>query len=314
MNSSSFSLENEGKTIDALNKSVIEVHSTRFKNIKEDNIPYRIDEDGYMIVHKANSEIIYDEEFYFDYRINSDGYRSNHFKQLDSNSINILYAGCSFTFGEGLPESLTWTHMLTEKIKNIHPDKKVEHFNLSQPGAGIVQVIRVCFEYFKKYGKPDYLFLMIPDVLRGMSWVNYKDTYETIIPDINNMSIDPFYKKYLQSLLPENLWLQAVDIMRMVEQYCESEGISLVWSGPHDTNIWKQLDYKFFLRDTYLDYTLVNPKAYKIKEEVRIKDNLDNLPYWECARDGAHPGSCWSTYQATSYFNELKKRAKDEKN
>jgi len=304
MNSNSFDLANVEDTIRALNKSKIDTHATRFKSLDEDEIKYHIDEDGYIIAHAAKNEIIYDEEVYFDYKINSSGYRGKHFKKLNLENINILYAGCSFTYGEGLPEDLTWPYLLSEKIKNTYPSKEVEYFNLSQPGAGPHQIVRLCFEYFKEYGHPDYLFLMLPDVLRGLAWVESKKNYETIIPDIRDIGVGTFYRKYFKSLVPENFWVLSLDLINMLEQYCENAGINLVWDSWHDLSMWKEINYKFERKELLHD--LVNPKAFKSNQDFKMPENINNLPYWECARDGAHPGSAWSLYQAQSYYDNIK--------
>jgi hypothetical protein len=304
MNSSSFNLSNVEDTIRALNRSKIDTHATRFKNIDEDKIQYHIDKDGYIIAHAAKNEVIYDEEVYFDYKINSNGYRGSHFKKLSLDDINILYAGCSFTYGEGLPEEFTWPYMLTEKIKNNYPDKHVKYFNLSQPGAGPHQIVRLCFEYFKEYGNPNYLFIMLPDVLRGLAWVDDKKNYETIIPDVRFIADGSFYRKYFKSLIPENYWMMSLDLMNMLEQYCDLSGITIIWDSWHDNSMWKQLNCKFERKDPPCD--LVKPKSFALNQDFKMPENINNLPYWECARDGSHPGTAWSLYQAESYYNNIK--------
>lgn len=304
----SFELENEKDTIRHLNSDVIKTHSQRFAVL--DGLDYHKDEDGYAMVYKAENEIVYDDEFYFTYRINSHGYRGDHFKVLDRNNINILYGGCSLTFGEGLPEELTWPYLLTEKIKNQYPSKQVNYYNLSQPGLSISGVSRLCFDYFKKYGHPDYLFLMLPNIMRGLVYSKHQG-YKTIAPNMQSVIADPIVKKYFQNVIPENVWLQAFDLMNIIEQYCESVGITLVWNAT-DREIWKQLNYKFFVNKIEDQYSLIKPKTIKITNELKMPDNILNLPYWECARDGSHPGSAWTTSQAESYYNKIE--FKNEKN
>jgi hypothetical protein len=312
MNSKTFDLNDKLKTIDTLNQSPIDIHALRFKDLDKNDIPHEVDKDGYLIVHKAKNEEIKNEELYFDYKINSSGYRSQHFKELDTGSINIVYAGCSFTYGEGLPEEYTWPHLLTKKIEKDHPGKNVEYFNLSQPGAGVHQVIRVCFDYFKKYGNPDYLFLMLPDVMRGISWVDHRSMYETLIPDINNIEAGPFYKKYFQSVIAENFWLLASDLMHIMEQYCEAAGITLLWDGWHDAAIWPDLNYGNRIIRKTIDTPLIRTEYSKRHQVGVFPENLNALPYWECARDGGHPGTCWTVYQSESYYENLQRR-KNEK-
>jgi hypothetical protein len=37
-------------------------------------------------------------------------------------------------------------------------------------------------------------------------------------------------------------------------------------------------------------------------------ENVNNLPYWKAARDDAHSGSCWTTYIAKSFFEEVTRK------
>ena len=58
MNSKTFDLNDKFKTIDTLNQSPIDIHALRFKDLDKNEIPHEVDEDGYLIVHKAKNEEI----------------------------------------------------------------------------------------------------------------------------------------------------------------------------------------------------------------------------------------------------------------
>ena len=38
------------------------------------------------------------------------------------------------------------------------------------------------------------------------------------------------------------------------------------------------------------------------KEFYELPENIENLPYWECAADGMHPGTCWNTFIAEKMY------------
>ena len=67
---------------------------------------------------KINNNLIktQNESIPYSYSINSCGFRTQEFKKYSKNSLKILFAGCSNTFGEGLPLEYTWSQLLIQKI------------------------------------------------------------------------------------------------------------------------------------------------------------------------------------------------------
>ena len=90
---------------------------------QESGPDHYMSDDGYLYTTLLNSHPENGKGPKFQYRLNSNGFRSDHFKKLDTSNINILFAGCSFTFGEGLPEEYTWPRLLENNIK--HKTKKI---------------------------------------------------------------------------------------------------------------------------------------------------------------------------------------------
>lgn len=291
-----------------------------FKIGGDQSITYEepIDSEGYTSTKTITERIFY-EEVEFKYKLNSDGFRSRHFNQFDKSKTNILYTGCSFTYGVGQPEEYTWPSLLTDLIKNKDLNKDVEHFNIAYPGASIHEIVRNCFIFFEKFGHPDYLFMLVPDVNRSISYIESSESYQSVNPSGHNLS-NKMPKELINAIenySPKNNWLIASDLISMLEAYCNSNNIKFIWTTwiRHQSKCWSYLGHKNFFDPQFEEqemwYTPKDnekpPFAKKIKAE-----NVNNLPYWEFARDGRHPGTCWTTLESEKFFNEINKRYKDE--
>jgi hypothetical protein len=267
-------------------------------------------DDGYCVVDSI-TEPIYEDQHKFQYKINAEGFRSQHFKTLDKDSTNILYAGCSMTYGVGLPEEYTWHSLLTSLIKErLHPE--VESFNVASPGASIHEIVRNCFIFFEKYGNPDYLFISVSDIERSISFDNSDEKFKQIIPSEFNltqkMSKQLIYA--LSSINTANNWLLCADIMFMLESYCKSAGIKLVWTSwvRQQADDWDSLKFANYLKtEDYNIRTWYSPITGEEKPDG-LEDNADGLPYWDYARDGSHPGLLWSRTVSKKFIDEIEKR------
>lgn len=279
-----------------------------------------VDEDGYTHTKTITERVFY-EDSQFKYKLNSDNFRSQHFKKLKEEDINILYSGCSFTYGVGQPEQYTWPALLTEKIKEKFNTEKVESFNVAYPGASIHEIIRNCFAFFENFGNPDYVFLLVPDVNRSICFIESEDEYKAINPSGQNLdrSLPKELIHEMESYSGENRWLIAADLMSMLEAYCNSNNIKLVWTTwiNHQEDPWKILNFKnYFFPKLNAPKLWYHPKDNeKPPFPVTLSEPNDlGLPYWEFARDGRHPGTCWTTNEAKKFFNALNNRYPNEQN
>lgn len=102
------------------------------------------------------------------YSLNSLGYRSDQFfrHEKDTDQRHILFAGCSFTFGQGLYLDSTWPKIIYDRISK---DQEVSgFFNLGTPGVTNLQIVRLVYEYIKEFGVPGTVFILLPDVIRDI--------------------------------------------------------------------------------------------------------------------------------------------------
>lgn len=101
------------------------------------------------------------------YTYNSEYFRSEEFTKVH-NGLHILFSGCSETEGIGGNIEDSWGSMLYNKL--LQKNKCSGFFNLARAGWGWNKIILNCLIYFNKYGYPDILFVLLPNVQRKFEY------------------------------------------------------------------------------------------------------------------------------------------------
>jgi hypothetical protein len=100
------------------------------------------------------------------FSLNSSGLRSDEFTSDHKDKMHVLFAGCSNTFGDGLPLEFIWAKKVHESISE--QSQTSGYFNIAFPGASMLFITMQIFKYVDLYGTPDLLFVMLPDAEREM--------------------------------------------------------------------------------------------------------------------------------------------------
>jgi len=177
------------------------------------------------------------------YKFNKKHYRSPDFHK----DTDILFAGCSLTFGDGIPEEFVWSNIVAK-------DLNLTYANLGLSGDSVYGQVKRVFAYFKEFGHPKYLYAIFPDFYRMVIPVNQKvfttgnalkelkerkdNEYNEFI--LKNAfipgSIDKDFKMSIRPHIAEHVlnpevphFLSAQSIL-MLEAYCEVAGIKFAWS------------------------------------------------------------------------------------
>jgi hypothetical protein len=269
--------------------------------------------------NKYNKNLIINEEGFFTtpgswydktcegpevtYKLNSMGFRSKNFEKLDNNKNNILFSGCSCTFGEGLPEEYMWTKMLTSNMSKIYSN--ISDYNIAFPGQSIFTIIKNTYAFINKYGNPKFLFICFPPITRYTGYSNKLNKYTNLyllrnIRNKNNPNIEE-EAQYTKSFKYENNILVYSLLIHMLEDFCKSKDINLFWSA------WDKDDYKAYNICNFKNYIELDFSVY----EQPYIENIDNLPYWNFAEDSAHPGTKWSKMISNKMFSEVLKNEKN---
>jgi hypothetical protein len=61
------------------------------------------------------------------------------------------------------------------------------------------------------------------------------------------------------------------------------------------------------------DTSFIQSNPSYAKSKTPYYPNPGNLPYWEEARDGAHPGTAWTKHISKKYIDEIR-RLHEKKN
>lgn len=246
-------------------------------------------EDERKIYKSKDAEVTY----YF----NKEGFRTKQFNLLNKNNINILTAGCSNTFGQSMPEEKIWPTILKNKISN----NNVDLYNIGVSGLDTGRIIANCYNFIKKYGAPDYLFLLLPPIQRSLvlSKNNEVATLQDpiLVRSISDLSKALFKKK---SKLPIILYNNLIHLINL-ETFCITNNIKLFW---HSWDNNSQEIYEKCLFNNNISNQIFSKEMHNIIELYEINgDTLSADKYWEFAEDNDHQGFKWHLTWANTFFN-----------
>lgn len=249
--------------------------------------------------------ILYDDpkQKYID---NTYGFRGKDF----SNSDNFVAAGCSFTYGVGVPEDAVWWKRVAKGL-NLSTSAAI-----ARPGASTSWIVEKLFSYFAEFGNPKYLLCFFPDLDR------FSVPIDGVVlegdPSATNAEGEPgtfgsspgqrFYAtrslnrsdilktKYLKRpynirsvYTTEMATYGAVRSIRFLEQYCKAAGITLLWTTwdlsfmkyLEEVNKVDELKFKNYFDLNILSYKKMLPSGCK---ELFFRDNINNpdSTYYDC--------------------------------
>jgi hypothetical protein len=238
------------------------------------------------------------EKFNTLYRFNSDGHRSDDFQY----NPKFLFAGCSETFGWELPEDFVWSKLIYNHFK----ESKDNYCNLSIPGDSVDNIIFNVFKFFNKYGNPKNLFIMLPNVERS-----------SIVSNDGSRIIIRHYAEYnekerntdMTNMVKHNLsasFLFSVNLIRILEQYCDMAGINLKWTTWDKSSgiLYNNLNMKNFFDLEMHQEKFINYLA-EVKDEW-VLDNPGHTNIFLHAYDGIHRGAGPNMYIAKKFMEQIK--------
>lgn len=253
------------------------------------------------------------------YRVNKDGFRSNPFKNLENSKVNILTAGCSWTYGEGIPTEYVWPEVLSNKIKE-KSGKDVCIYNLGVMGGSIQLSVKNLLAFIRRYGKPDYIFAELPNFTRGIAY-NEKDKYFMNITIDNHINRRGYgsknekdvFKRYTLAYVEEENMLEATLLVSLFEEFCKAAGIKLLWSSYAAAFVFRSAAeganpaFNNFVFDNHV-WSEDESHTFRKSSDINKYPNVDNLPYWQTAKDDSHPGTAWHQHISNAFFDELLRR------
>lgn len=220
----------------------------------------------------------FDENKYkVEYKLNNFGHRCDNFSKQDKDN-HVLFAGCSFAFGEGVPYMQNWSGKLYKKIESKYDIGG--YYCLGFQNGVTSVIINNILKYFNSFGHPKILVCFFPDSIRKISY--------------QNGSLDIDYRHDDEHKIIGRLSMyQSISLL---ENYCKQADIKFFWST------WDQSDLSFFSKLNFSNFVKI--------EEVDIIMNATNVEekdniFYNVARDGAHPGLKYSDGLANIFYNIL---------
>jgi hypothetical protein len=269
--------------------------------------------DGYYVGPNGYYDKAVSEEEKVTYRFNNLFFRSDHFKKVEKDKVNILYSGCSWTYGSGMYEELTWPMLLSNKVKNYY-SKDVNHFNVALPGASVFLSIKNIMAFIRNYGKPDYIFVNMPPIARDMKYDKKNNFFYSVVMGSGYFegNYPKIYLEYIKNHSHEDSILKAVEQIKMLEDYCNESKIKLMWTYWHEADGMVYRDIKF----DNIFFPISNFRNYVLPEDLNKSyyNNENNLPLWELAQDRHHPGSCWNIHCSEMFFDQFLRSTHENNN
>jgi hypothetical protein len=206
----------------------------------------------------------------FNYTFNSNGFRCDEF-DLPS-QLPILFLGCSFTEGEGLPVDKSWAYLILEYIRHT-TNKTIPYWNLAMGGASI-DMNAAMLATFVDQLKPKYIFYLRPPWMRRTVFVeklhiqNWLPNYAN--PYNNSWQIPEYFNK---SLVHEPFAIQQADrsltIIDLLAERYRTKVFHFPWQLGESENT-------------------IQPSIERLKNFHQMK--VPWLPNVDMARDSLHPG------------------------
>ena len=245
----------------------------------------------YFKQSKKSKEVTYGPDD-FNYKFNSLGYRSDDF--VNDDSFKILYSGCSFTEGVGLPVEHTWAFQLNELIQRNFGIKMKYHNQAigGNSSDAIFRLMTLLLEYEKF--KPDLVIILFPPAARTEMFASDKSD-SAIFQYLPNHEPDHLtfeekvnYNNYKKASIFKNQTLSLIRNMVAVYQLCHAHGIPVkmaTWdvfewmAGPNKPDPILQFRdlLPTFLQDVFI------PEKF-----LRRDASINKFPQ-TVARDFAHP-------------------------
>jgi len=209
-----------------------------------------------------------------EYKNNNRGFRCDDFTDWKKHDHRIVYAGCSFTEGIGLPLEDVWskTHngMVNKKI-----GKEIPYWSLAVGGTGTDQLVRNLFVEGEKL-RPQVVLAYIPYVERRERWHEDKWIASSKFTKDDKATrvlfTDPRYIKY-----------QTEKNFAMISLLMEK---------------WDSI-FLFSTTDFFFEYYSV-----ELPRIVRIDVGKTLLNYLDYARDGIHAGPVSHQVFAEKFFDK----------
>lgn len=218
------------------------------------------------------------------YIYNKSGFRSDEFTSEHNGEPHVLFMGCSETEGYGANDGEFWSSIIHKRLTR----ETSGFFNLARGGWGWEKIIANSTIYFEKYGVPEYMFILLPNISRYWQYFKTDGHWSYIQRYVNDngprMSERKIEMIEYKEKHPFDRSIYLSEFVRFIAgwklylRYCESLGIKVIWStwlGSDAENIMSMYDFKNFvyMGEEKEMYKLTAKLAADKKSDGTYKDN-----------------------------------------
>ena len=228
----------------------------------------------------------------FSYTFNSDGFRCDEFSEVSD--FPVVFTGCSYTEGIGLPLHEMWTTHLINRLKKELPGARIPTWNMGLGGSGIDYTARVFVE-FAPILKPKYMFYLLGSIHRRE--FAYGDTLvQTWFPNATNMFKPSMVFNMLGRLFSDEhyaMYRTHVSLLLMQQTAKLSNTKVFVFDMMHGQEDELKKD-ALFANFENIEYFKLRHVPYDFPDKIVLPpemSHLRNSPWM--ARDNSHPGAVW---------------------
>lgn len=178
----------------------------------------------------------------YNYVWNSDGLRSIEF----STKPEIVALGCSITLGQGLPQHLRWSDLLSSKIG-------LPIGNISYSGAAISKDVSSFLGMIHQYEyKPKIVIANFANFERFYFIDGHGSGFRDWYANHKGKKTKAYAPWDYEEILPfEWVYYNNLDHIKMLESFCDLSGIKLIWSCWSNT---LTVDQEEFLSKNFKHY------------------------------------------------------------
>jgi hypothetical protein len=215
-----------------------------------------------------------------EYKYNNDGFRSDNFIDVHTKK-HLLFSGCSEGEGIASPLDTMWNKIVYDGLNTNN--EYSGFFNVAIDNFGFHKVVFNIINYISKYGKPEEIILLMPDICRLNQWDSESKNYQQIWANPNSLNTEADQEKFMNAII------DFVPFMKLFESYCDSNDIKLTWST------WSSLEGKIF--------SIINTFKHFFEIDYSIPTMVDQSN--QIRRDG-HQGAYYHDLWAQNFLKRIK--------
>jgi hypothetical protein len=234
------------------------------------------------------------------YVYNEAGYRCDEFT-LES-EFPILFMGCSYTEGVGLPPNEVWSHHIHTNIVNA-TGKTIPYWSLGKGGTSIDYAARCFYEYGPQL-KPKYVFYLMSGISRRefcvetskfQGWVpkSKRNRFTSGLDNstgnydfITKLFLDPEFS--IQQAQRSAMILNSVATTLNTNIFIFDLNTDISFEGNRKIDLFNKFDNIEYCSIPVFDYRKVSTVFLP---NLQVPKHLTDRP--DLARDNQHPGAVW---------------------